>query len=146
MQATLFSVYKSSDRKNCKSKMNQNKKLYDYVVEKLNLYWSPEQIHMELKKEFPENKAMRIATETIHFYMYVHAKPALKSALIEQLGQKRKYRGNVRRGKDKRTTIADKTSIDERPRKVLDWRKPKEVFEEFVMKKIGTIQPSLPPH
>jgi hypothetical protein len=29
---------------------------------------------------------------------------------------------------------------------VLDWRKPKEVFEEFVMKKIGTIQPSLPPH
>jgi IS30 family transposase len=118
MEATLFSVYKSSDRKNGKSKMNQNKKLYDYVVEKLDLYWSPEQIHMELMKDFPDDKAMRMATETIYFYIYVHAKPALKAALIEQLRQKRKYRGNVRRGKDKRTTIADKISIEERPEEV----------------------------
>jgi len=118
MEATFFSVYKSSDRKNGKSKMNQNKRLYDYVAGKLNLYWSPEQIHMELMKDFPEDKAMRIATETIYFYIYVHAKPELKAALIEQLRQKRKYRGNVRRGKDKRTTIADKISIDERPEEV----------------------------
>jgi len=118
MEATFFSVYKSSDRKNGKSKMNQNKRLYDYVAGKLNLYWSPEQIHMELMKDFPEDKAMRIATETIYFYICVHAKPELKAALIEQLRQKRKYRGNVRRGKDKRTTIADKTSIDERPEEV----------------------------
>jgi IS30 family transposase len=118
MQATLSSVYKSSDRKNGKSKMNQNKKLYDYVVEKLNLYWSPQQIHMELQKDFPEDKAMRIATETVYFYIYVHAKPELKATLIEQLRQKRRYRGNVRRGKGKRTTIADKISIDERPEEV----------------------------
>lgn len=118
MQATFSSVYNSSDRKNGKSKMKQNKKLYDYVVEKLNLYWSPQQIHMELMKDFPEDKAMRIATETVYFYIYVHAKPELKAALIEQLRQKRKYRGNVRRGKDKRTTIADKISIEERPEEV----------------------------
>jgi len=118
IEATFLSVYKSSDRKNGKSKMNQNKRLYDYVVEKLNLYWSPEQIHMELMKDFPEDKAMRIATETIYFYIYVHAKPELKAALIEQLRQKRKYRGNVRRGKDKRTTIADKITIEERPAEV----------------------------
>lgn len=118
MQATFFSVYKSSDRKSGKSKMNQNQRLYDYVVKKLNLYWSPQQIHMELMKDFPEDKAMRIATETIYFHIYVHAKPELKAALIEQLRQKRKYRGNVRRGKDKRTTIADKISIEERPEEV----------------------------
>lgn len=118
MQATFLSVYKSSDRKSGKSKMSQNNKLYDYVVEKLNLYWSPEQIHMELMKDFPEDKAMRLATESIYFYIYVHAKPELKAALIEQLRQKRKYCGNVRRGKDKRTTIADKISIEERPEEV----------------------------
>jgi IS30 family transposase len=118
MKATLSAVYKSSDRKNGKSKMNQNKLLYDYVKEKLDLFWSPQQIHMEIKKDYPENKAMRIAVETIYFYIYVHAKPELKAALIEQLRQKRKYRGNVRRGKDKRTTIADKISIDERPEEV----------------------------
>ena len=118
LKATFFSVYKASDRKNGKSKMNQNKKLFDYVVEKLHLYWSPQQIRMELMKDFPDDKAMRIATETIYFYIYVHAKPELKAALIEQLRQKRKYRGNVRRGKDKRTTIADKISIEERPEEV----------------------------
>ncbi len=118
MQATFFSVYKSSDRKSGKSKLNQNKQLYDYVKEKLSLFWSPQQIHMELNKDFPDNKAMRIAVETIYFYIYVHAKPELKSTLIEQLRQKRKYRGNVRRGKDKRTTIAGKISIDERPEEV----------------------------
>lgn len=118
MQATFLSVYKSSDRKNGKSKMNQNKRLYDYVLEKLKLYWSPQQIHMELMKDFPEDKAMRVATETIYFHIYVHAKPELKATLIEQLRQKRRYRGNVRRGKDKRTTIADKISIDERPEEV----------------------------
>jgi len=118
MEATLFSVGKSSDRKNGKSKMNQNKQLYDYVKDKLELYWSPSQIHMQLKKDYPADEAMRIAAETIYFYIYVHAKPELKAALIEQLRQKRKYRGNVRRGKDKRTTIADKISIEERPEEV----------------------------
>lgn len=118
IQATFSSVCKSSDRKSGKSKMNQNKRLNDYVLKKLNFYWSPEQIHMNLMKDYPEDKSMRISTESIYFYIYVHAKPELKAALIERLRQKRKYRGNVRRGKDKRTTIADKISIEERPQEV----------------------------
>ena len=118
LEATRLSVGNSSDRKNGKSKMSQNKELLDYVKEKLGLFWSPQQIHMQLKKDYPANEAMRIAVETIYFYIYVHAKPVLKAALIEQLRQKRKYRGNVRRGKDKRTTIADKISIEERPEEV----------------------------
>jgi IS30 family transposase len=118
MEATRLSVGSSSDRKNGKSKMNQNKELFNYVKDKLDLYWSPQQIHMQLKKDHPDNNDMRIAVETIYFYIYVHAKPELKAALIEQLRQKRKYRGNVRRGKDKRTTIADKISIEERPEEV----------------------------
>lgn len=144
MQATFFSVYKSSDRKNGKSKMNQDKRLYDYVLEKLGFYWSPEQIHMKLKKDFPEDKAMRIATETIYFHIYVHAKPELKAALIEQLRQKRKYRGNVRRGKDKRTTIADKISIEERPEEVKGREVPGHWEGDLIMGKdrqsaIGTL-------
>lgn len=118
MKATCLAVGKSSDRKNGKSKMNQHEELFDYVKEKLDLFWSPQQIHMEIKKDHPHNKAMHIAVETIYFYIYVHAKPALKAALIEQLRQKRKYRGNARRGKDKRTTITDKISIEERPEEV----------------------------
>lgn len=118
MDATFSAVYKSSDRKSGKSKMNQCKRLYDYVLEKLDLFWSPQQVSMQLKKDFPDDNAMRLATESIYFYIYVHAKPELKAALIEQLRQKRKFRGNVRRGKDKRTTIADRVSIEERPEEV----------------------------
>jgi IS30 family transposase len=43
----------------------------------------------------------------------------LKKNLISQLRQKRRYRGNVRRGEDKRTTIQDPVRIDERPSEVL---------------------------
>ena len=57
--------------------------------------------------------------ESIYFYIYVHAKPELKKALIDQLRQKRRYRGNVRRGADKRTAIQDPVRIDERPSEVM---------------------------
>lgn len=144
MEATLFAVYKSSDRKSGKSKMNQNRRLYDYVLEKLHLFWSPEQVSMQLKKDFPEDKAMRLATESIYFYIYVHARAELKAMLIEQLRQKRKYRGNVRRGKDKRTTIADKISIDERPQEVKGREVPGHWEGDLIMGKdrqsaIGTL-------
>ena len=144
LKATSLAVGKSSDRKNGKSKMNQNQQLYDYVKEKLELYWSPQQIHMQIQKDHPDDKAMRIAVETIYFYIYVHAKPELKAALIEQLRQKRKYRGNMRRGKDKRTTIADKISIEERPEEVKGRLVPGHWEGDLIMGKdrqsaIGTI-------
>ena len=118
MEATCISVGNSSNRRSGKSKLNQNKQLGTAVFEKLGLHWSPEQIHLYLKKEFPGNTAMTISMESIYFYIYIHAKPELKKLLVEQLRQKRKYRGNVRRGADKRTTIKDPVRIDERPEEV----------------------------
>jgi len=118
MEATCFSVGHSSNRRNGKSKLIQNKELGNIVFEKLGLHWSPEQIHLYLKKLFPNNPAMNISIESIYFYIYLHAKPELKKLLIEQLRQKRKYRGNVRRGTDKRSIIKDPVRIDERPEEV----------------------------
>jgi len=92
--------------------------LGDLVIEKLWLRWSPEQIHLYLKKNFPNNPKMQISMESIYFYIYIHAKPELRKLRIEQLRQKRKTRGNTRRGADKRTTITDAVSIDERPEEV----------------------------
>jgi IS30 family transposase len=144
IHATFDSVYKASDRKTGKSKMNLNKELYQYVTEKLQLFWSPQQIHMKIKEDFPNDKSMRIAVETIYFYIYIHAKPELKATLIEHLRQKRKYRGNTRRGKDKRTTIADKISIDERPLEVIGRQVPGHWEGDLIMGKdrqsaIGTL-------
>lgn len=120
VDAHWLAVSKSSNRKDRKSKMNQCPRLKEYVNSKLNLHWSPEQISCSLAKKFKSIKAMQISHEAIYFYIYVHAKGALRKELINQLRQKRKYRGNVRRGRDKRTTIKDPIRIDERPKEVLD--------------------------
>lgn len=88
------------------------------MMDKLAKRWSPEQISTKLKLCYPLDPSMQLSHESIYMYIYVHAKPELRKELIEQLRQKRKYRGNVRRGADKRTTIKDPISIDERPEEV----------------------------
>lgn len=92
--------------------------LGELVIEKLKLRWSPEQIHLYLKKHYRDDPNMQISMESIYFYIYIHAKPELRKLLTEHLRQKRKTRGNTRRGSDKRTTITDIVSIDERPAEV----------------------------
>lgn len=118
IEANRISVGNTSNRRSGKCKIITQKALGKVVLEKLGLHWSPEQIHLHLKKEYPNNLAMQISMESIYFYVYVHAKPELKKLLISQLRQKRIYRGNVRRGADKRTTIKDPIRIDERPEEV----------------------------
>ena len=118
MNAQWQAAGNSSNRKDGKNKINECKALGEYVLEKLELRWSPRQISMTLKKEFPEDKDMQISHETIYLYICLHAKKELKNSLIAQLRQERKYRGNVRRGADKRSKIADAISIDERPQEV----------------------------
>ena len=118
IEANRISVGNTSNRRSGKCKIITKKALGKVVLEKLGLHWSPAQINLHLKKEYPNNPAMQISMESIYFYVYVHAKPELKKLLISQLRQKRIYRGNVRRGADKRTTIKDPIRIDERPEEV----------------------------
>jgi IS30 family transposase len=44
--------------------------LREYVVEKLKLGWSPEQISIRLPIEYPADRAMRISHEAIYQYVY----------------------------------------------------------------------------
>ena len=118
MEATRLAVSSVSKRRSGKNKIKQNLQLENYVLQKLTLRWSPWQIQVSLQRSFPDNKAMQISHEAIYLYIYVHSKKELKSLLISELRQKRKYRGNVRRGTDKRTTIKDPIRIDERPEEV----------------------------
>jgi transposase, IS30 family len=111
-------VYSVSDRRSGKTKMQQNPTLKQYVLDKLYKKWSPDQISVSLRKCYPENKLMQISHETIYLHIYLHAKKELKEMLTSELRQQRKYRGNVRRGIDKRTTISDAIRIDERPPEV----------------------------
>jgi transposase, IS30 family len=51
-------------------KLESNKQLQEYVIEKLTLGWSPEQISIRLKIEFTDDKTMRISYEAIYQYIY----------------------------------------------------------------------------
>lgn len=118
MNAMGDALFKASDKRLYKTKINGNKVLEEYVMKKLELRWSPQQISISLKQKFPDNPSMNLSHESIYLHVYLRCKPELRSLLISELRQKRKYRGNVRRGKDKRGTISDQVRIDERPEEV----------------------------
>lgn len=112
-------VHNLLDRRLAKSKINSNPKLKNFVYSHLKLHWSPQQISNALKQFYPFDPAMQLSHESIYCHVYLQPKKEVEKLLISQLRQKRKYRGNVRRGADKRTTIKDPIRIDERPAEVL---------------------------
>lgn len=118
MKALRDAVFKSSDRRYDKTKLTTHEPLEKFVHDKLEQRWSPQQISITLKRKYPNDKAMQISHETIYQYIYLRSKTELRNLLIRELRQKRKVRGNTRRGKDKRTTIVDPIRIDERPEEV----------------------------
>ncbi|RYZ82125.1 MAG: IS30 family transposase, partial [Proteobacteria bacterium] len=108
-------VLAQMNRRYGKIKIRKNPKLEEFIIDRLKKKWSPDQIHVYLRRKYSKDPSMQVSPETIYMYVHVHAKPELRKILLEALRQKRKIRGNVRRGKDKRGTIAGIIRIDERP-------------------------------
>ncbi len=106
---------KSVSKRLNRSKINENPRLKNFIYTHLKMRWSPEQISYSLKLFYPFDFTMQISHESIYLHIYVQPEKSLEKLLISNLRQKRKYRGNVRRGVDKRTTIKDPIRIDERP-------------------------------
>lgn len=91
--------------------------LRDMVACKLRQDWSPEQISGWLKKQYPEDEAMRISHETIYCTLFVQTRGALKRELLAHLRSRRM----MRRGRHASTKgqprgqIKEAVSIRERP-------------------------------
>ena len=117
-----------------------------YILTKLRLQWSPQQISNRLREEYPSEKTMQISHESIYAYIYILPRGELKKELIGYLRQKRKLREN-RRGKhaeEKRGRIPAMLSIEERPAEVADRIVPGHWESDLIMGKgnqtaIGTI-------
>ena len=144
MEAHNRAFLKMINKRYGKSKILLNPNLLDYVHKHLAKRWSPDQISVSLKRNFPLDKTMQASHETIYLYIYLHSKKELKNMLIGELRQKRRQRGNVRRGIDKRTTIKDPIRIDERPAEVLGREIPAHWEGDLVLGKnresaIGTL-------
>ncbi len=104
-----------------KSRLASHEPLRAYVLEKLRLRWSPQEISARLKAEYPQDTRMRVSHEAIYQYLYVLPRGDLKRTLLKALRHEHAYRrkhGAVR--KPRREHIAGMLSIEERPAEVAD--------------------------
>ena len=91
----------------------KNKSVYKYVLKKLRLGWSPEQISGRLKHIKPNNPYWQIHHETI--YRFIYAKDNKEKSLWEYLPRKQKKRRKKYGRKAQRSRIPDRVSIHDRP-------------------------------
>jgi IS30 family transposase len=94
-----------------------DERLRDLVAAKLEADWSPQQISGWLKREYPDDEAMRVSHETIYRTLFVQARGALKRELLAHLRSRRMMRRSRRastRGQP-RGQIKEAISISERP-------------------------------
>jgi IS30 family transposase len=110
----------SGRRKRGKYKLERNRRLWEYVVGKLALRWSPEQIAQSLRKEYPHEQTMRISYEAIYTYLYVLPRGELKKRLLVLLRRARKRRHKRNTGGTVTRKLEDMLSIEERPAEVAD--------------------------
>lgn len=101
-------------------RIGRRRRLKRYVHAKLRLRWSPEQIAETLKRDYPEDMAMRISHEAIYTYLYVLARGTLKKELLSYLRQRHKRRRKKGETAGKAKKIPDMISIEERPAEVME--------------------------
>jgi transposase, IS30 family len=120
--ASKRTAQRAASRQSGKRKLFAVGQLRTYVLAKLRLYWSPEEIVAHLKQEYPDDTTMHISHEAIYQYIYVLPRGSLKQELIKALRQEHKYRRSQGRKSHSETRgkLANMLSIEERPTEVAD--------------------------
>ena len=101
-------------RQKRRSAIPENSAVYQFVIEKLNLYWSPEQIAMRWKKD---NPGATLAFSTIYRYIQRKALPGI-----------RKKTHLRRRGKDK-NSVHRNCYVIHPERRIPEW--PEEIVKRI---------------
>lgn len=109
---------RKSRKHNCARRLDDHDELYEVVYKYLKKHWSPQQISRYLKVQYVGRKDMQISHESIYTYIYLLPRGELKKELIGYLRQKKKSRYKRKGVYDKRGSIPDMISIEERPAKV----------------------------
>ncbi len=97
-----------------------NVRLREWVQGRLEERWSPEQISVMLRREFPGESEMRVSHETIYQSIYVQGRGALRRELAVCLRTGRALRKPRRTAGERRGRIPDMVSISERPAEAAD--------------------------
>ncbi len=67
------------------SKLAENPQLQAMVEDKLEEWWSPEQVARWLKRSYPEDQEMWVSHETIYLSLFIQGKGALRRELTQCL-------------------------------------------------------------
>ena len=102
-----------------KRKIDKYPKLREYIISKLRLRWSPEQIANTLKKKYKNKTNMQISHEAIYTYIYILPRGELRKELVSFLRQGTRGRQKRKRGyQNRQQKIPNLISISERPKEV----------------------------
>ena len=112
--------YEAKRVKPCK--LDENQVLADFVRDRLEQDWSPEQISGFLSVMHPNNPAMRVSHETIYKTLYIQSRGVLARELTKHLRTHRPIRKHKRHSVkgQTRSQIADAVSIHDRPAEIED--------------------------
>jgi transposase, IS30 family len=102
------------------AKLAGNEELRGWVQARLKENWSPEQISVMLRRQFPGRPEMRVSHETIYQAIYVQGRGALRRELAACLRTGRALRRPRRPGGERRGKIPGMVMISERPAEVQD--------------------------
>jgi IS30 family transposase len=102
------------------AKLAGNERLRCWVQARLSERWSPEQVSLMLKREFPDEPEMRVSYETIYQSVYVQGRGALRRELAAGLRTGRALRRPRRQEGERRGRIKDMVMISERPAEAAD--------------------------
>lgn len=112
----------ASGRRLGKRKLVLNARLRQFVLEKLKLFWSPEQIEKFLKANY-DDKSMHISKESIYTYLYVFLRKNMREEFTRYMRQGRKRRrpkSSPKKSDRSDAVLGEIALIDERPEEALD--------------------------
>ena len=102
-------------------KLDTSPRLRTYVIDKLKLRWSPEQICHAMEQEFPGDAEMRVTHETIYQALYVQARGSLRKEIAAAVRTGRTRRKPRRTPGERTPRFSDgMVMISERPAEIED--------------------------
>lgn len=107
-----------------KARKLEEGRLRGHVASKLALLWSPRQISMRLREEFPDEEEMRVSHEAIYQALYVQGKGSLRQEVaVEQAlrsGRKRRAPRSRLPARPRGRSWVEGCGISERPPEAAD--------------------------
>ncbi|HEX6525580.1 MAG TPA: IS30 family transposase [Streptosporangiaceae bacterium] len=122
------------------AKLAVNGPLREWVQEKLERNWSPEEISARLVLEFPGRAEMRVPAETIYQSLYVQGRGALRRELAAHLRTGRRVRRPRRAGDSGRGQLPGMVNISARPAEAEDRAVPGHWEGDLIEGKAGRSQ------